>query len=1297
MDFYRILTVDKEDRRTKETVTEVLPDFQVGRSKDLMIRGKDFYAIWDAEAGMWSTDEYDVQRIVDSELHKEADELKKKLGNKVKVLTLGNYQTQLWSKFKSYVKNLSDNYHQLDRTITFANTEVRKDDYVSKRLVYELSEGPIGAYDELIGTLYQPGERAKIEWAIGAIVSGDARDLQKFIVLYGPPGAGKGTVVNIVQQLFDGYVQAFDAKALTSNSNAFSTEVFRDNPLVAIQHDGDLSRIEDNTKLNSIVSHEEMTINEKHKSTYTSKMDAFLFMGTNKAVKITDAKSGLIRRLIDVHPSGETIPERHYHVLMSRIRFELGHIAYHCLEVYRKMGRDYYSGYRPVEMMFQTDVFFNYIDYYFDILSDPRGVSLEHAYTLYKQYCADALLEWKLPMYKFREELKNYFRVYHDRYEVNGVLERGYYLEFIDDHFQSKIKSDEKPLALVLDKTESLLDKMLQDSPAQYSKEDGTPQKYWTYRERMIRGEMRVPDHHQVCNTFLFDLDTTKEHYVKPPLNHIVIDFDLKGPDGEKSAELNLEAASEWPPTYAEYSRGGAGVHLHYLYGGDPSELSRVYGEHIEIKVFVGDSSLRRRLTYCNDIPVATIESGLPLKEKKMFSDETIKTEKSLRNLVARNLRKEIHPGTKPSMDFIKKILDDAYDSGLEYDLTDMKPSLLHFANNSTNQSLYCLKLLKQLKLEGKNVGELVETTQDNTKVPEDMHIFDCEVFPNLFVLCWKVYGKGGKESVVKLVNPSPAEVEQLVKLNLVGFNNRRYDNHIIYARIMGYNNEQLFKLSCQLVDNNNHSCYFGEAYGLSYADIYDFAATKQGLKKWQIELGIPHRENDLPWDQPVPEEKIPQVVEYCVNDVMSTESVMEHLWSDFMARLMMAELSGLAVNEPLRSHAVKIILEGDREANKREFVYTDLSTRFPGYTFDLGKSEYRDEESVGEGGYVYAEPGMYSDVAVLDAASMHPTSIVELNLFGKYTKNFKALMDARLAIKRGDLETAGKMFDGRLKPYLGDPEQAEKLSYALKIIINSIYGFTAAKFDNPLRDPRNKDNIVAKRGALFMIDLKNYVQDLGYQVVHIKTDSIKIPGADKRIIDLVMEFGREYGYEFEHEATYEKFCLVNDAVYAAYVAPGRKPAHWEAVGAQFKHPYVFKKLFTKDPIEHSDLEETKAVTTHMYLDYTPDSDTPMALLPDVPDATDLHFVGKVGAFVPVSVGGGYLLREKDGKLHAVVGTSGYRWREAESVGSTDSWGDVDYTYFNNLADAAIDNISKFGDFEWFVSDSNADERLVEH
>mgnify|MGYP007122121001 FL=1 len=149
----------------------------------------------------------------------------------------------------------------------------------------------------------------------------------------------------------------------------------------------------------------------------------------------------------------------------------------------------------------------------------------------------------------------------------------------------------------------------------------------------------------------------------------IFVDFDLKDDEGNKCFEKNMEAASKWPATYAELSKGGQGIHLHYIYDGDINKLAKLYSEGIEIKTCKGHSALRRRLTACNNDPIAHINSGLPLKEEKMINFDAIKSEKGLRSLIERNLRKEIHPGTKPSIDFIYKILEDAYASGLKFDV----------------------------------------------------------------------------------------------------------------------------------------------------------------------------------------------------------------------------------------------------------------------------------------------------------------------------------------------------------------------------------------------------------------------------------------------------------------------------------------------------------------------------------------------------------------------------------------------------------------------------------------------------
>lgn len=1242
MDFFTVQVDEKKDGGLTLT-----PNFIVGRSKDLMVRGRSFYAIWDEEAGLWSTDEYDVGRLVDAQLRKYAEE--NHPGQNVSIKSMTNYNNKSWINYRMFVSNVSDSYHQLDESLTFANQEVKRSDYVSRRLPYSIEDGDCSSWNEIVGTLYSVEERRKIEWAIGSILAGDSKKIQKFFVFYGLGGTGKSTIMSIIEKLFDGYSTKFEAKALGSANNSFATEAFKSNPLVAIQHDGDLSRIEDNTLLNSIVAHEDIRMNEKYKPSYTGRVNALLFMGTNKPVKISDAKSGIIRRLVDIHPTGALIPPNQYNTLMGRIDFELGAIAAQCLGVYRSSGKNFYNTYRPTEMQLQTDIVYNYIEYYYDVFKMQNGVTLKHAYELYKEYCETTGIDKPLPQYKLREELRNYFEEFKDKAEVNGELLRSYYSGFNAVRFKQPVSAD-AVFSLVIEEKTSLLDTELAEEYAQYSNDAGTPSLSWSN-----------------VTTKLKELNTAREHYVMVPENHIVIDFDLKGENGGKTLARNLEAASAWPPTYAELSKSGEGVHLHYIYDGDATQLSRLYSEGIEVKVFTGKASLRRKLTKCNTVPIATLKGGLPLKEKSnVLSADTIKSEKGLRDLIARNFRKEIHPGTKPSIDFIAKILDDAYASGLEYDVTDLRPKLLAFANNSSNQALACIKTVQRMRFTNEAVRQTVpESAEVHNYADQPVVFYDCEVFPNLFVICWMYENS---DTVVKMINPTPSEMEGLMKMKLVGFYNRRYDNHIIYGRYLGYDNKQLFDLSQRLINGNNAA--FAAAYNISYSDIWDFSSKKQSLKKFEIELGIPHMEFEHPWDQEVPEELWPKVAEYCENDVRATKATWKDREQDFVARQILAELSGLTVNDPTAKHTAQIIFEGDRNPQSK-FVYTDLSKEFEGYEFDAGKSTYLGEE-VGEGGYVYAEPGVYENVALLDVASMHPTSLIHLNMFGEYTKNFKGLMDARLAIKHGDYEGARAMLNGKLAPFLKDEAAAKALSYALKIIINIVYGLTSATFDSPFRDKRNKDNIAAKRGALFMIQLKRYVQELGYKVCHIKTDSIKIANADQEIIDMVFAFGEKFGYTFEHESTYEKFCLVNDAVYVAKT--GGDDGNWSATGAQFKVPYVFKTLFNGEPILPQDLAETKQVSKgHMYLQFD----------------SGPHFVGRTGRFIPVteeSGVGGKLVRRYNDKDYAVTGTKGRFWVESDAAKARNMKLDIDIDYFENLVEEAKKTIEKFGSYEELVA-----------
>lgn len=1240
MDFY---TIEAMPMRGQSGLMEVAPRFVNLDSRDIMLRDGDFVAIWNPKTGLWSKNEFDVIDIVDGDV---SDYVSKSGVQNLFPRFCRRDTDGVWKKYRQWTKNMVDTDHPLDRMPVFIDTPIRQEDHVSYRLPYSLDDGEPTCWMKLVDTLYDPSERQKIEWVIGSILTGDCRKIDKFMVFYGDPGSGKSTILNVMQKLFGEFCVPFDSESLAQRNNSFALSAFANDPLVAIEHDGDLSRIETNTRLNSIVSNEVQLVNEKFKSPRSIRITTTLIMASNNPVKITDANSGIPRRLLDVSPSGRRLSIDDYTSVMDGVYQELGVIAKHCIDVYRSLGPNYYRNYRSRTMISETNPVYNFVmEMYEDWGSDDK-VTLAKAYSDYKDYVEETGIQYQMPRYRFKTELRRYFQEFHDRIMVDGVPYRSLFIGFRSDKFESSElvpKSVKNDSWIELSRgLNTFFDEHFAGCKAQYSSANGTPQKPW----------VRV-------DTTLRDITPIDEHYVLMPEEYICIDFDLKGDNGEKDLKANLRAASAWPPTYAETSKSGGGLHLIYRYPVDKDTLAE-YSPGIEIKRFRGNASLRRRLSLHNDRGIEDYPGDLPAKAPKMINKKHVQDENHLRSLIAKALRKEVHANTAPNVDFIKSILDEAYESGITYDVTDARNAVTAFAMSSTNQRERCLKMVQHMRF----------MSEDKTEIADDgngrIAFYDVEVFPNLFVICYKF---PGEEVVHFWTNPSAKAVKSLFDLRLIGFNNRKYDNHIMYAASLGYSNSELFEISQRII-NNEKNATFREAYNLSYTDIYDFSTKKQSLKKWEIELGIKHQENNLPWDQPVPESQWDDVIEYCKNDVEATELVFNHLASDWGARKILAELSGLSVNDTTNQHTCALVFGKERRPDKSKFVYTDLSEMFPGYTFDKFKgSSYRGEDP-GEGGYVYSEPGYYENVALLDVASMHPTSIEQLNLFGPYTQRYSELKQARVAIKHKDMDALSKLFDGRLVE-IAKNYDLDELGKALKIPINSMYGLTSAKFDNPAWDPRNVDNIVAKRGALFMIDLKHYVQDeLGLTVAHIKTDSIKIPGATPEDIRKVMDFGKRYGYDFEHEATYAKMCLVNKAVYIAkYAFPHED--EWTATGKQFQEPYVFKKLFTKEPIEFDDYIQTKQVKTAMYLRF--------------PNSGD-HFVGKVGAFVPIKPdrGGAELLRENSEGVvkDAVVGTKGFLWKEAEMVKFMHQEQDVDTSYAEMLADEAKQAIEQFVDLE---------------
>lgn len=1366
LDFVRVNVVMENKKKIR-----IVPEFLTGKSKDLMVRGGAFLAVWDEHKHLWSKDESDVQKLVDEMVLEKRDEVVSsiELPENVQAVLLKNYSTKKWREWKQYVKDSPDNWHPLDANVLSADVKVNKEDYATKTLPYVIAEGSTDAYDKLTKTLYNPSEREKFEWFFGALLCGASKKLQKFVVFYGAKGSGKSTIIDIGCGLLEGYWRPVTAKVLGMSNAAFPLEQFSDDPLLAVDHEAKLSNIDDNTRLNSIVAHNSMMVNEKFKKPYPKVFKTSLMFGSNDPVKITDLKSGLLRRMIDINPSNRLLDPEEYFKLVEQVKFEYGAIAYHCIQVYKKLGFNYYNSYVPSNMVNETNDFYNFVIDELEFFEEHSDMLiLKTAYGRYKAYCDDANVRYPYSRTAFKNELKNYFESYVEKTNGFSNVFRGFKDPTVHAEANPKPESAEEDSGWIkLNCTKSLLDIVLKDCPAQGCKEDGSPKYRWVN-----------------VKTKLSDVDTSELHWVKPGSRLICVDFDILGADGLKSLEENLKAANLWPKTYVEVSKSGKALHLYYWYDGDVSKLQSLYAPYIEIKTFSGDASLRRKVSKCNDIDIATISSNLPLKGDTMVNWEGIKDERHLLNMIGKALLKKVHPDTTSNVHFIKDKLDEAYASGIPYYIPyDVRDDIERFAASSTNQSQHCLELFSQMHFQSESIGEPIK---DDDFDLSRLVFFDIEIYrpdkatnnPGLFLICWKYYHN---DNMNVLQNVKAHDVEFFLKnYDIAGFNCRNYDNIMLHGAMIGYNNQRLYDLSQQIIVE--HQNPFPQAANYSYIDVFDMCTEKMGLKKWEIKLGITHKEMGIPWDEPAPLDRWHEITEYCKNDVRATEAVFDARQGDYMARKIQVALVGLlhpdedivvCVNDTTNTLSKRIIFGNDRNPQS-QFNYRDLSQPvgsdryeeylikfgpdyrfrvfdaeglpqyrnyipgevlpdgwsilpfFPGYTYAYDEkkkkmvSTYLGEE-VGEGGRNYSRPGYWEWVWDGDVSSMHPSSYGMHGevLFGpKYTKIVTEIVEARVAIKHRDFETAGRLLGGALKPYLSE-EMAGDLAQALKIVINSIYGLTSAKFPNEFRDPNNVDNIVAKRGALFMTLLKREVEKRGAIVAHIKTDSIKIPNASEEVKDFVIKFGREYGYEFETEDVFVKFGLFNDSAYVGLSENGE----WVTKADQFKkekQPFLFKTLFTHEPYEFKDFCETKSATDGaLYLDMNENLGEPVddyydklakklerikskngedPSIPeimeelkhveiDIPNHHKYTFVGRVGQFTPVrpGTGGGILYRRgSDGKYAAASGSKGYRWLESEDLKATFKDADInealktiDISYYQKKVDTVRDLIDR--------------------
>lgn len=1248
-DFVRVVK-SRVGNKNDGDIYQLSIDFNVGKLRDVVIQGGQFVAFYNSETHFWEskTEFYEFARKL---LYEAAEEERAKFPNQtIIVMDPQHLSSKVPAKIDSLCKAC-----EADRPVLFNqkilwNGEIpERKDYATRTMPYSAESTECPSYDTIMSVLYSPEDRTMLEWLAGAAICGDGARIDKFVYLEGEPGSGKSTFLNILEAVIGPYGASIKAEDLASSNGTFATSQLKSGPLIAIQHDGDLSKIETNTTLNNIISHEPICINDKYAKTYYIRLNTLLFIASNYPLRLTDSMSGLLRRCLDPVPTGKLIPVEKYNQLISYVQNELGGVANRFISVYRELGPRAYNGYRSSRIVRSGNALGYWVERNRDIDWSTQGECLlSTEYSLYRAYC-DSTSTHPISKSLFERQLKFFWDI-----AIEEITENNYKdVRFID--YAWKRRPFRRPIFSLYEaeafistngpsndflaftsKFDASLGILCEDCPAQYATEAGTPRIRW-----------------DDVTTTLSNIVSTELHYVKLPSNHIVIDFDCRDSSGGKSRDVNFAMIRQLglPPTYGEFSKSGEGIHLHYIYDGDPSTLTNLITENVEVKVFKGNASLRRRFSYGNNFEVAHISSGIPLKERKDdIVAAGVKDAKHLENIVKKGLRGE-YGSHKVTIDFLDFIIRSCKNKGVVYDLTGYFDDLMFYASKSTHHSQTLPKIVQAMPLK-------------NGDVEKPIIVFDTEVFPNYNCLCWKILGD---KNTNRERFPTANTIAYLLNnYRLVGFNNKSYDNMIIYQIMQGASPRQLYDVSKSLVYNKLRVPY--QVQNLSYTDIFDYSNVKQSLKKWEVQLGIHHQECPYPWDDDLPESAWDDVDIYCCNDVNATEQVWYASQNDFEARQLLAYLTGMTVNDSTNQLTAQLIF-GDDKTPQDQFVYTDLSTIFPGYEYhmegDTCVSTYLGKK-VGEGGYVAVNLGYREMVGVNDVESMHPTSACELNLFGpKYTARFKELVDSRKAAKNGNVEFLKTAFEGRLWSFVeltGMP--FKKLAKSLKVPINAVYGMTSAKFQNRFRDPRNLDNIVAKRGALMMMTLEDKLLKEGVVPIHIKTDSIKIDNFTQEINDEIVEFGRQYGYRFTIEEFYTVFCVFNKAEYLAYNAA---TGEWESRGPTFQNQYVFKSLLGGD-IVPEDFMLTKSVQKGAIY---------------IGDA----FCGRNVNVVAVKPEyGGVMICKNGDREGSVTGTKGCYFMEYEEALTKDLGEILDMDYYNELVGAARAKIEEYIPFDVMIS-----------
>lgn len=474
---------------------------------------------------------------------------------------------------------------------------------------------------------------------------------------------------------------------------------------------------------------------------------------------------------------------------------------------------------------------------------------------------------------------------------------------------------------------------------------------------------------------------------------------------------------------------------------------------------------------------------------------------------------------------------------------------------------------------------------------------YDIEVFPNYFLA---LFWDGGK-TWHKFTYKDISELIEFIsdkKLILGGFNNFSYDDTVLKWLVKNPDatTRDIFKLSMRIIkEGRNDKELFKIQYGTSpwahSLDVFQFFNKKGSLKEWECKEQLPRVvESPCDFEKDLPSEEIPNIVDYCRNDVMATFHLLKKNWHlvqirsdlrdfyDLADRVFVVGEAGIAQQVFMSLHEKRtgewITKTRDNAAHNsdnkaREWEMTDiisdrvvfetlpfrsflremLTTSIRGdsrgakwFLDDMYKKQQKigtRHYKIGVGGlHTVDKPGVFTSDAItaivdLDVASYYPSIIIEENLYPKqlgqdFVEDMRRLRDERLRAKNGEKEAKKK----------GDKvaeAKHKKVNAALKIVINSTFGKLNDAY-SPLRSIPDALRVTIN-GQLMLLMLIEQLELAGAEILSANTDGVTIrwnrTELDKRLLSVMKGWEKKTGHELER-ADFKKYCRRDVNAYLA-------------------------------------------------------------------------------------------------------------------------------------------------------------------